>query len=181
MASIPSLATTPNSLSILLLVLKRSIEIPKTVWRLPATRRTLDPFPLAPLLRLLLPQTIPPQSTLLTAELTPDATGITHQQTRPLKPIDHTAVFRLTQAQNTMKVALDSEACRLRLHHPHRPSRHLANFEPYRPLRVLLNGRADWSSGRYYYLRDYHLILFPGPQPTELPPLTTIDLQADLY
>jgi hypothetical protein len=168
-------------LSILLLVLKRSVEIPKAVWRLPATRRTLDSFSLAPLLRQLPIHTIPLQPTLLTAELTPEATEITHQQTRPLKPIDHTGVFRLTQAQNTVKVALYAEACRLRLHLPHRPSRHLANLEPNQPRRVLLNGRADWSSGRYYYLRDDHLILFHGPQPTELPPATTIDLQADLW
>jgi len=162
------------------LLLSRALDIPKALWRQRDTRRTFDAFPLAAIVNNQLANGLPAEATLRIVELAPDAASVTRQHSRAWKEIDHLAVFRTNRSSESVKIALDAQACNS-LGAPSRPSQHLATLEAWQPLRVVLNGRADYSSGRYYFLREYHLIFCPGTNRESLRETRTVDLQADLY
>ncbi|QOY88348.1 hypothetical protein [Paludibaculum fermentans] len=79
-----------------------------------------------------------------------------------------------------LNVRLSQEACLQALPSPKRASRHLATLQDGATVRIVLNGKADWPSGRYYYLQDYHVIFRCGAAETGFEEPRTIDLQADL-
>ena len=64
---------------------------------------------------------------------------------------------------------------------PRSRTRQIALLRPWKPVRVLLNGRSATYSGQYYLLREYHLALCTGPVPDQLEPPRFVDLQADLF
>lgn len=80
-----------------------------------------------------------------------------------------------------VKVTLREEECGRRLGLPSRPTREIALLRPWRPVRVLLNGRSASYSGQYYQLLEYHMVLCAGAVPEQLEPTRFVDLQADLF
>lgn len=45
---------------------------------------------------------------------------------------------------------------------------------------MIINGKADWYSDRYYYLQDYHVVLCAAPRGESVLPVRMFDFQADL-
>jgi len=79
-----------------------------------------------------------------------------------------------------VKVTLREEECARHLGTPHHRTRQIALLRPWKPLRVLLNGRCGSYSGQYYVLKEYHLVLCTGLTPERFGPTRCLDLQADL-
>lgn len=80
-----------------------------------------------------------------------------------------------------VKVVLREEECARRIGSPGRHSRQVALLRPWKPIRVLLNGRGVCHSGQFYLLLEYHLALCTGPALGNFGPIRFVDLQADLF
>jgi hypothetical protein len=166
-----------------IIILKRSASMPKDIWRLPSTRRTL---PTLALLESLLnaallvwtPQDGSPM--LIESDVAEDGIEVKTGVMRALKDEDSAGIFDLRATGQTVKLRLSQEACRREVYTPRRSSQFLTDLKPWAPIRVIINGKADWPSGRYYYLQDYHVILCEMPRPDGPLPLQTFDFQADL-
>jgi len=165
-----------------ILFLKRSLLIPKAVWRVPSTCRTLTPLTLEPLVCAALEDTTceSAQASLIEEEVVADGSATQGRVSRRLKEHDSAAVFDLAVADDSVKMRLNQEACRREVYTPRRSSQFLAVLKPWEPIRVVLNGKADWPSGRIYYVQDYHVILCGPARSCVLLPVRTFDLQADL-
>ena len=98
-----------------------------------------------------------------------------------LKARHRNGALEVHTLDSAFKLKLNGEACQHQVYTPRRNSRHLAALAFWKPIRVLLNGKADWSSGRYYYLQDYHVVLCNESMPSSLPAPELMDLQADLF
>jgi len=119
----------------------------------------------------------------------------THPEARVLAPADpaelekmpvgwtgrdsFTKVFHLTPGDEGYEIFLRGGACRAAFGEPIRPDRRLAILRPGIPLRVILNGRFDWTHDRLYGVADYYLFLRATPK--DWSKLKTIDLQEDLF
>jgi hypothetical protein len=156
--------------------------MPKDIWRLPETCRTLPGLALELLLRDVLhsrrSENTPP--TLVEADIAVDGRRVETQRSRTLKDSDSVGVFDLRIADGRVRLRLSEEACRREVYTPRRSSQFLVALQPWEPIRVILNGKADWPSGRYYYLQDYFVLLCDPPLHDALLPVRTFDLQADL-
>jgi hypothetical protein len=97
---------------------------------------------------------------LIESEATSDGSEVRTRVSRELKNDDSAGVFELSTNAGTVKLRLSQEACRREVYTPRRSSQFLAALQPWEPIRVVLNGKADWPSGRYYYLQDYYVILW---------------------
>ena len=156
--------------------------MPKAVWRKPSTCRTLPPVVLEPLIDSAL-QNSQAQHTpanLIESEVAADGSRITNRISRKLKESDWAGVFDFTVAGQDVKIRLSQEACGREVYTPRRSSQFLAVLKPWEPIRVILNGKADWHSDRYYYLQDYYVILCGPVRAEVLLSVRTFDLQADL-
>jgi hypothetical protein len=80
-----------------------------------------------------------------------------------------------------VNVTLREEECSRQIGFPKRRTRQTALLRPWKPVRVLLNGRSSSYSGQHYLLREYHLALCTDPTPDDLGPTQLVDLQADLF
>jgi hypothetical protein len=83
-------------------------------------------------------------------------------------------------SDGTVEVMLREEECLHQLGNPRRPSHRIALLRPWKPIRVLLNGRSASHSGQHYHLHEYHLALCTDPAPDHLERARFLDLQADL-
>jgi hypothetical protein len=157
--------------------------LPKHEWRLPTTRRTLDSLPMAPLLAHALPvwtRGAPPRA-IVEVPIAMDGQPTAIAEVRRADPKGHAVVFDLEWTSGEVNLHLNREACAREVHAPSRESRHLLTLRPWRPMRVLLNGRADFREVRYYFLQDYHVLLCDRSAPPDpMPAARTFDLQADL-
>jgi len=166
-----------------IIILKRSASIPKDCWRLPSTRRTL---PALTLLESLLNAALlvwTPQDgspTLIESEVGEDGIDVKTRVARALKDDDSAGVFDFRITGQKVKLRLSQEACQREVFTPRRSSQFLTDLKPWSPIRVILNGKADWHSGRQYYLQDYHVILCDMPRPDGPLLVRTFDFQADL-
>jgi hypothetical protein len=156
--------------------------MPKATWRLRSTRRSLLPLPLEPLVAAGLSawQSDPVSPAIIESEIESDGAILKSPVLRKANDRDWSGVFGIQFSGEIVKLKLSQEACRREVYTPRRSSRHIANLRFWEPLRIILNGKADWSSGRYYYLLDYHVILCNALTLESLSPLQTFDLQADL-
>lgn len=156
--------------------------MPKAVWRKPSTCRTLPPLALQPLIDWAL-QDPQPQNTpanLIESEVAADGSSITNRVSRKLKEDDSAGVFDFAIAGQDVRIRLSEEACLREVYAPRRSSQFLTVLKPWGPIRVILNGKADWHSHRYYYLQDYYVVLCDSVRTHESLPVRTFDLQADL-
>ncbi len=166
-----------------ILVLRRALSIPKSIWRLSATPRTLCPLPVD---RLILDcwQEYSPglleQNAFIELQLTATGERVGPPGVRTVKQRDWVRLFDFEFETEEVKVVLKEEGCRKEVYTPRRTTRQIAQLKAWKPVRVLLNGKADWHDGRFYYLQDYHLVLCSGPAPSSLPEVRLIDLQEDI-
>ena len=164
-----------------MLILKRSYSIPKQVWREAATRRTPPPLVLDPLVEQALSAWTPAgEAALIEADVQPGGGGLRGLAVRAAREEDASGVFTLSFAGDNIRLRLSQKACRREVCVPRRSSRHLAILELWQPLRLILNGKADWPGGRFYFVQDYHVLLCDPTPPDCLPEVRTFDLQADL-
>lgn len=165
-----------------LIQIQRSLSFPKAVWRAPTTRRTFAPLALAPLVsaafRVWEANFV--ERGIVECEADGDGSLLHPPSARTARELDYAGVFDLAFSQDCVKVRLSREACARALPSPSRRSTHLATLRAGEGLRIILNGKADWPSGRFYYLRDYYLVFCDGLTGSECPELRTMDLQADL-
>ncbi len=175
-------------MQIAILILKRSQSMPKAEWRLPATRRTLASIEIASQVTSAWTawRAQPESPALVICELETESAGskspgLKTNVVRKAKNKDHYGALELAISGENVKLKLNGAACQQQVYQPRRKSEHLASLQFWEPVRVLLNGKADWSSGRFYYLQDYHVVLCNETMPAHLPEPRLIDLQADLY
>lgn len=112
--------------------------------------------------------------------MAPDGSDVTKPVSRKLKEHDSAGVFNFVISGHDVKLRLNQEACGREVYVPRRPSQFLAVLKPWEAIRVILNGKADGHSDRYYYLQDYYVILCDPARTHESIPVRTFDLQADL-
>jgi hypothetical protein len=165
------------------LILKRAISVPKHIWRLPSTRRALQPLSLEPLVARALeawePGLVSPA--IVEHDISEiDGTASRVPVARMAQRDDWAGVFHLSFSEEQVKLKLSHEACRREVISPRRSSQHIAELRLWKPIRVILNGKADWPSGRYYYVRDYHVVLCAEVRPESLGEVQIVDFQADL-
>jgi hypothetical protein len=172
--------------NIALVVLTRSVCMRKEEWRLPSTRRTLDPIkvesPVSWALRAWRSNPVSPA--IIETEISLDGGEIQTPTIRTANQIIHSGVFRVQLVDGGAKIRILEEACRTALNIPRRPSQHLDTLAFWKPMRVLLNGKYDAYSGRYYLLKDYHVVLCDDSATAEQKLSSSIqffDLQADLF
>lgn len=156
--------------------------MPKPVWRDPATRRTLSPIEIEShvLTGWRAWRGRPRQAGLVELELSLDGSTIEECSARAAQPHDFSGVFDFDFDAEEVAVELKEEACRRELGVPTRVTRRIAILRPWRPVRVLLNGKADYHTQRWYYLREYHLVLCQPPVPESALEVRFVDLQEDL-
>jgi hypothetical protein len=95
---------------------------------------------------------------------------------------DFIGVFDVSfQSPDRVNVTLREEECARRVGSPKRRTRRIALLRPWKPIRVLFNGRCASHSGQYYLLQEYYLALCTDPVPDRLGSTRFIDLQADLF
>jgi hypothetical protein len=174
------------NLDIALVFLKRSVQMVKEEWRLPSTRRTLDPITVGPpvcwALRAWRSNPISPA--ILETEISLDGGEIQTPVVRMAKQTDYSGVFHVQFVDRSAKIRIQQEACRKELHTPRRSTQHLATLALWKPMRVLLNGKYDYYEGvRFYLLQDYHIVLCDDADNAESQLCSStrlFDLQADL-
>ena len=97
------------------------------------------------------------------------------------KAADALDVFDFQFAEmDEVRVTLRAERCWQQLGIPRRRTHQVASLRPWRPVRVLLNGRHSSTAGQYYSLVEYGLVLCVEPAPDEVGEARLVDLQADL-
>lgn len=174
------------NLDIALIILKRSDTIEKSRWRLPSTRRTLDPIAAEPLifraLREWRSNRVSPA--LIEAKLSLDG-KIQTPAIRIANQVDRSGVFLLQFVDHGVKVRVTEEGCQEELGTPRRPSRHLTTLAFWKPMRILLNGRRQEGHDdlQLYLLQEYHLVLCDGSDNSQRKLSSSMqffDLQADL-
>jgi hypothetical protein len=168
-----------------ILLLKRSVSIPKEVWRSPACRRTLAPIDPEPAIRSLWND-----SRLKTADHATVSISLSEDGSSKNAPMIHSiqgnqkafiGVFDAAfTSSDQVEVTLREEECARELRTPIRRTRKIGLLRPWTPLRVLLNGRSSGSSGQWYFLQEYFLVLCSEPTPKRLEHPRLVDLQADL-
>ena len=168
-----------------IVVLKRSRRIAKQEWREPSCDRTLVPIDVDPLIRSIWQANqseLPEQSFVelsLQADGSPETAPSIHSIQGHQKAF--IGVFSVSfVSRDRAEVILLDEKCSIQLGTPRRRTRQIGLIRPWKPARVLLNGRCTSSSGQYYVLQEYHLALCNEPAPDRLEATRLVDLQADL-
>lgn len=169
-----------------IVLLERSSIIPKHAWRDSSCRRTLTPIEVTRLIRSAWKsnQTEASEQGSIVVSLTPDGSAGETQAIHPIQgqQKDFIGVFDVSFiSPDQVKVTLREEECARRVGSPKRRTRQIALLRPWKPIRVLINGRSASYSGQYYQLREYHLALCTDPTPDSLAPTRFVDLQADLF
>jgi hypothetical protein len=164
-------------------LLERSALIPKSEWRDSSCRRTLAPIVVGDLItgawkgnRL--------EQGCIVISLQLDGASANPPSVHPIhgEQKGFVGIFDVTfTSPETVKVTLREEECSRRIGSPKRHTRQIALLRPWKPIRILLNGRSSSHWGQYYLLREYHLALCTDPVPARLGPTRFVDLQADLF
>jgi len=163
----------------------RSARIPKQTWRDPSCIRTLAPLDCGPTISHAWKShqiEITGQCTIA-IDLHPDGSPSHAPAIQPVRgshPV-FIGVFAVSfVSPEDAKITLREEECARILGVPRRPTRHIARLRPWKPVRILLNGRSANNSGQYYQIREYHFTLCTGSAPERIEPAQFLDLQADL-
>lgn len=168
-----------------IVLLKRGLTVPKRVWREPSFQRRLAPIEVAPLIASawnagrseLLERSCLELS--LQLDGSPESAPTIHPMQGNQKA--GVAVFDVSfVAEDGARVILREEECSRQLGTPRRHTRQIGLLRPWKPVRILLNGRSASSSGQHYSLREYHLVLCNEPVPEQTERGRLVDLQADL-
>jgi hypothetical protein len=151
-------------------LLERGSIVPKATWRDASHHRTLLPIDVAGLIKSTWRSNqleVAEQSSIVVPiEMDGDP-----KDTPSIRPIQgqqkgFIGVFEVSfVSPDEVKVVLREEECARRIGSPKRRTRELALLWPWKPVRVLLNGRYGSYSGQYYLLREYHLDFARTPYP----------------
>jgi hypothetical protein len=168
-----------------IVLLKRSLSMPKEVWREPACPRTLGQIDVEPLIKYAWRASQLERSEQGSIELSlrPDGSSEYAPSIHVIqgKQKAFIGVFDVTfVTTDRVKVTLSEEECSRQLGIPRRRTRQIGLLRPWKPIRVLVNGRSASYSGQYYYLQEYHFALCMEPTANRLGPTRLVDLQADL-
>ena len=168
-----------------IVLLKRSLSIPKHEWCERSCNRTLLTIDIEPLIKNIWRASRPDMPEQSFVELCLQADGsqknpasihsIQGQQKAFIGDFGFSFV-----SSDRVKVMLREDKCSRQLGTPRRRARQISLLRPWKPVRVLLNGRAASSSGQHYILQEYHLALCDEPMPDLLDAARFVDLQADL-
>ena len=177
---------TADSAASQVVVIERGFLTPKEIWRAPSCQRTLEPIEVESMIRGAWSTSLQHLSRrgLIELSLLPDGSPGGPPVSRPVQGSQKAiaGVFDITfETDGAVRVGLRAERCQSILGKPTRPSRTLARLEPWKPLRVLLNGRLASSAGQHYVLCDYYFALCADSASPELLPIRFLDLQADLF
>lgn len=82
--------------------------------------------------------------------------------------------------QDSVKVVLREDACSRKLGTPRRRTHQIACLKPWKPVRILLNGRIASTAGQFYRVLEYLLVLCDEAAPETMEEPKFVDLQADL-
>lgn len=169
-----------------IVLLERSSLIPKHVWRDSSCRRTIRPIEVASLITNAWKSNQPEAAEhgSIVMPLQPDGSPKNVPSVHPIQGQQKSfiGIFDVSFiSPDRVKVTLREEECARKAGSPKRRTRQIALLRPWKPVRVLLNGRFGGYSGQYYLLREYHLALCTGPVPDRLEPPQFVDLQADLF
>jgi|SRR5215471_792456 len=167
-------------------MLERSSLIPKDVWRDPSCRRTLLPIEVRRLITNAWNsnQDKAAEEASIIVSLDPDGSPKKLPSVHPMQgeQKNYIGVFDVAFiSTDRVRVTLREEECALRVGLPKRRTRQIALLRPWRPVRILLNGRSSSYSGQHYLLREYHLALCSGSAPEHIQAPRLLDFQADLF
>jgi hypothetical protein len=166
-------------------VLQCKVILSKQAWRDPKCKRTLETIDLESILRDVWQAhwTAAPDRGFLAVTLLADGSPENAALVHPIaeRRSGRIGVFDLWYlSPDRVRVTLREEACTHQLGSPRRRTRQIAILQPWKPVRVLLNGRYSSYSGQYYSLLDYYLVLLTESFPLCLQTTRFVDLQADL-
>jgi hypothetical protein len=169
-----------------IILLERSTITPKHVWRDSSFCRTLKPIEVSHLITGAWKsnQAGSAQKGSIVMSLDPEGFAKQAPSVRAIQgeQKDFIGVFDVSfVAADRVQVVLREEECARRLASPGYRTRQIALLKPWKPIRVLLNGRSGSYSGTYYLLREYHLALCCHPTPDHLSEPRFLDLQVDLF
>ena len=169
-----------------IVLLERSSLTPKDVWRESSCHRTLMPIEVSHLITSAWKSNQPAvaEQGSIVISLQPNGSAKDPPSVHPIQGEQKgfIGVFDVSfVSTDRVKVTLREEECARKVGSPKRRSRQIALLRPWKPVRVLLNGRSASHSGQYYLVREYHLALCTGPVPDQLEPPRFVDLQADLF
>jgi hypothetical protein len=169
-----------------IVLLERSSVISKHVWRDTSCRRTLMPIEVEQLItsawKSVQPEAAEQGSIVMS--LRPDGAANDTQAVHKIQgqQKEFIGVFEVSFiSPDRVRVTIREEECARHVGSPKRRTRQIAMLRPWKPIRVLLNGRSASHSGQYYFLQEYHLALCTDPTPDRLGPTRFVDLQADLF
>lgn len=145
----------------IVVLLKRCLSIPKQQWREQNCPRTLEPIEVESLIKKAWQGTRAGSAEQGSVELSLSPDGslenapLMHMVQGPQKAF--MGVFDVSfVSTDRVKVTLREEACSSQLGTPRRRTRQIGLLRPWKPIRVLLNGRYGSSSGQYYLIQEYH-------------------------
>lgn len=144
-----------------LVMIERVLEMDKTAWREAEAKRSFEDVDAGPLL------------------LEAAREGRVHwiEEKRPLQ----LGVFDLRlEGEDRVRVMLVGEACLRLLGTPERRTRQIGLLRPWRALQVRINGRAAYTSGQVYTMREYYLMLVDEEVPVRVGEIRYLDFEADL-
>ena len=167
-------------------LLERSSWVPKAIWRDHGFHRTLAPIEVSHLIANAWKsnQTEVAETGSIRMSLHADGSAKEPSSLHPMQASQRQimGVFDVSFISiDQAKVTLREEECARRLGSPKRRTRQIALLRPWKPVRVLLNGRYASYSGQHYALHEFHLALCYGAPPEQLDQPRLIDLQADLF
>lgn len=169
-----------------IVVLERSSITPKHLWRESSYCRTLAPIEVRHVIRGAWEtfQGEAAEQGAIAVSLALDGSAKDNQAVHAIQgqAKSFIGVFEASFiSEDRVKVVLREEDCARRTGAPGRHTRQIALLRPWKPIRVLLNGRGADHSGQFYLMLEYHLALCTGPAPDDIGPARLVDLQVDLF
>lgn len=165
------------------ILVKRVLWMPKSVWRSAQTRRTLPSMETETLIQSILRRL---HKDLKTPALVEVQVSTDNGEPRIEKILeancpssDQLLNFKWNE-EGGIDVVLREEGCLRAVGVPRRSTRRIAILQPWRPMRIILNGFFGGYHERWYCLSDRLMILCDHEPPQSLVETHVVDLQGDL-
>lgn len=171
---------TASDSRVALVILKRSVSMSKSQWRSSSTRRTLDPIAIEDFVSSAFAewQSNPISPAIVESQIKSDD-QLDCLPVRKAEQTESSGVFLLQFVAGGVRLRISEEGCRKECCRPRQLSQYLTTLEPWKPVRVLLNGKGHTWDDPYYVLQDYHLVLCDNTERKKHAP-QLFDLQINL-
>ena len=145
---------------VVVVILKRSTSMSKSEWRSSSTRRTLDPIAIDPFVSRAFAewQSNPISPAIVESQIKSDD-QLDGLQVRKAEQTECSGVFLLQFVAGGVRLRISEEGCHRERCRPRQLSQYLTTLEPWKPVRVLLNGKGNTWDDPYYLMQDYHMVL----------------------